>query len=278
MSRPMLPRPEMDPDFRKRLRSTIVNEAVALAEERRLRRPALAQRVGDLLFRLRPALVAAIVVFTLVGGAGVAAAGSLPGDPAYGLKQAAEAIELALAPNADARVEVLASQAQRRLDELQDAASDRPDKAPTASEAYAAAVERLRQAVETMRTAEPEDKRDAVEELVDAAHDKHVQVLETLRERVPEPAQQGIDRALEEQQKIDAGKPDHGRPADPGRSGGAPGRAPASPATETASSSTPTPSPSPTPTPTSDTTATASPRASETPRGGRPSSVPPTRP
>lgn len=276
MSGLRFPRPEPDERFRKRLRADLMNEAVALAEER-LRRPSVAERLGVFVLRLRPYLVAAVVMAAVVGGAGVAAAGSLPGDAAYPLKQAADAIELALAPDADAKVKVLTAQAQRRLDELQRAAADRPDKAPTASEEYAEAVERLREAVEAVRTAEPEDKREAVEELVEDARVLHVEVLEQLRERVPEQAQPGIDRALEEQQRIGAGRPaTPGKPSQPGRpsavpSAGAPAR--------TGGDRTPTPTPSPTPTPTSTSTPTVTPRAAtETPRGGRPSSVPPARP
>lgn len=201
MNEVKLPRPAPREDFRKRLRADLMNEAVALAEERRSRRSPGARLAGFWSAGRRPVVVAAALLVLLLGGTGAAAAGSLPGDPAYGLKRAAEHIELALASTSEARVRVLAAQAQRRLDELARAA-ERSDKAPTASAEYEAAVERFREAVEALRAAEPQEKREAVEELVEAARDKHVPVLEQLKERVPEAAQRGIERALEEHRKL----------------------------------------------------------------------------
>lgn len=197
-----LPRPMPRDEFRKRLRADLINEAVALAEERRLRRPSIADRLTTLLaLRMRPIAVSATLVAVLLAGSGVAAAGSLPGDPAFALKRAAEQIELVFAPSEDAKVRVLQAQAERRLEELGQSAS-RPDKAPTASAEYEAAVQRLAAAIDALRSAEPGAKRDAVEQVVEAARDKHVQVLETLRERLPENAQERIERALEQHERI----------------------------------------------------------------------------
>jgi len=272
MSELRLPRPELRPEFRKRLRAQLMAEAVVLAEERRAH-PWRVRLASWTVGALRPLLVTAVLAVMLLGGAGVAAAGALPGDLTYGLKQAAERVELALAFDEERKAEVLAAQAQRRLEELSRTASERPDKAPTASESYTDAVERFREAVEAVRQAEPADKREAVEELVDAAKAKHVPVLETLRERVPEAAQQGIDRALEEHKKLEAGKNAPGRPGSPGRSGDAPQGAEA----------TASPTPSPSATATSEAAPASAPaatqRANPTPRGGGlPTSVPPRRP
>src|SRR6266568_4690394 len=46
---------------------------------------------------LRPAIAFAAIAVFVIGGAGAAAADSLPGDPAFGLKLAAEQLQLALA-------------------------------------------------------------------------------------------------------------------------------------------------------------------------------------
>jgi hypothetical protein len=217
-----------------------MNEAVALAEERRLRRVSFGSRLLTFMtVRMRPVAVAATLVAMLLGSAGVAAAGSLPGDPAFALKRAAEEVELALAPDHDAKVRVLAAQAERRLDELGRTAS-RSDKAPTASTEYEAAVKRLAAAVAALRTAPAGERREAVEQVVEAARDKHVQVLEELKERLPDEAKRGIERAIEQQKQIAPGKPDERSP----RKGTEPER----------------------------------PRASETPRGGRPSATPPRAP
>lgn len=248
------PRPEMREEFRKKLRAELVNEAVALAEERRLRRRSFAEHFRWWLAgpRFRTIAVTASLIAVLLAGTGVAAAGSLPGDPGFGLKRAAEQVELALAPTDDAKVKVLATQAERRLDELAQTITRR-DKAPTASAEYEAAVTRFAAAVEALRAAEPGQKHEAVEQVVEAARDKHVPVLEELRGRLPEEAQQGIDRAIEEHDRL--------APA------GGPGERPKSPGPRGSAEPARTPQPRETPRP----------RVTETPRGGRPASPTPTR-
>ena len=251
MSGAKLPRPLLRDDFRKRLRADLMNEAVVLAEERRQRRSSPWLRVATWWAEspLRPVAVAATLVAVLIAGAGTAAAGSLPGDPTFALKQAAEQVELALAPSADAKVQVLATQAQRRLDDLA-RTSERPEKAPTASVAYEAAVMRFAAAVEALRAAQPGTKHEAVEQVVEAAHDKHIEVLEDLKERLPEPAQQGIERAIHEHEKLSPGRPERPRPTE--RPGGVPTRPTETPrlrATEAPRGGRPSLSPAPTPTP-----------------------------
>ena len=249
MSDAKLPRPMIADDFRKRLRADLMNEAVVLAEERRLRRATPWLRLATWWAEspLRPAVVAATLVAVLIAGAGTAAAGSIPGDPTFPLKQAAEQVELALATSGESKVQVLATQAQRRLDELA-RTTDHLEKAPTASAAYEAAVARFAAAVEALRAAEPGTKREAVEQVVEAARDKHLEVLEVLKDRLPAPAQEKIEKAIEEHEKLSPTKTDRPRPTE--RPGGVPAR--------------------PTETPRV--------RATETPRGGRPSLSPPATP
>jgi hypothetical protein len=245
-----LPRPAIRDDFRKRLRADLMNEAVALAEERRLRRSSFWLRASSWWSesRLRPTVVAATLVAVLIAGAGTAAAGSIPGDPTFAIKQAAEQVELALAPNDDAKVQVLATQAQRRLDELS-RTSERPDKSPTASTAYEAAVEKFAAAVEALRAATPGTKHQAVEAVVEAAHDKHIEVLEDLKDRLPAPAQEKVERAIQEHEKLSPGRPDRPRPSErPGSAPAVPSETPRIRATETPRGGRPSVTPSPTPT------------------------------
>lgn len=213
MSDVRFPRPSVRSEFRRRLRADLMREAVALAEERRARR---AWPLALFAFRLRPIAVTAAVALVLLGGSGYAAAGSLPGDPAYGLKRAAEEVELALAAGDEARVRVLAAQSERRLEELQRSAA-RPDRSPTASAEYQAAVQRFSAAVSAVRSAPAGEKRDAVEKVVEAARDKHVQVLETLRERLPGTAQEKVDKAIEQHKQNDEKRDDRPRTSPPAK-------------------------------------------------------------
>lgn len=228
MQDPRLPRPAIRPEFRSRLRAQLTSEAVRLAEERRRRRGWPSVWSGW----LRPALAVATVALVLALGTGVAAAGSLPGDAGYPLKRAVEEAQLALAPTDQARVEILASHAQRRLEELAKTVQ-RADRAPTASAEYEAALKRFAEAVEKLRAAEPGTKRDAVTDVVDAARERHLPVLEQLKERLPTDARQGIERAIEQHEKLERGKPSSppGKPAErPTRTGEREGpRATASP-------------------------------------------------
>lgn len=253
MSDMRLPRPPVRDQFRKRLRADLMSEAVALAEERRMRRSFAERFLTVIAVRLRPIAVAAAVVVVLLAGTGAAAAGSLPGDPTFALKRAAEQVELAFAADDDAKVRVLAAQAERRLDELGKSASH-PANAPTASAEYEAAVQRLAAAVVALRTAPPGAKREAAEQVVEAARERHIQVLEQLKERVPEAAKRGIERAIEQHDRLaPPGKPGERSPKkDDQRPGSGPGGPEASASPRESER----------------------PRASETPRGGRPSVTP----
>ena len=82
--------------------------------------------------RFRPAFVwavpltraaaALLAVFSLLGGAVVASAGSLPEEPLYPVKLAVEDLQLALAPNPQVRAELEMRFAARRLEEVEAAA------------------------------------------------------------------------------------------------------------------------------------------------------------
>lgn len=271
MSDMRLPRPQLRDDVRKRLRAELMNEAVALAEERRLRSRSLAARLRWWIAgpRLRAVAVIATLVVMLVAGAGAAAAGSLAGDPAFGLKRAAEEVQLAFAATDDARVQMLAAQAQRRLDELTRTA-DRPDRSPTASAEYEAAVKRFAAAVEALRTAEPGTTHDAVEQVVEDAREKHIPVLEDLKQRLPEAAKDGIDRAIDEQEKLSPSGSERPHPTARPTKSPEPGDRRDDRTASPTGRETERPRPTPSPTPRQ----TEAPRATETSRGDRPTETP----
>src|SRR5438105_2417195 len=100
---------------------------------------------------LKPAAAFAAIAVLLIGGAGAAAAESLPGDPAFGLKLAAEQLQLALTFDEGARLRILSDAADHRLAELSRAVTARPGSAATATDEYAAAVARFTAAVDALR-------------------------------------------------------------------------------------------------------------------------------
>ena len=69
-------------------------------------------------FKLAGALIATLLVFGMVFGAGQAAAASLPGEPLYGLKLAAEQARMELTTDPEAKAELAAELAENRLGEI----------------------------------------------------------------------------------------------------------------------------------------------------------------
>jgi len=191
---PRLPRPKLREEFRRELRARLMTEAVtALAPRPR----------GTAWTFLRPALAVGIASLVLVGGAGVAAAGSLPGDLTFGLKRAAEDLQVSLTFDDVQRVQLLAQLADRRVQDLQKVAdSEREDRAPTAAEEVAQAVARFRAAVDAVQQAAPADKADQVQDLVDTAREKHEAVLDQVQQKLEnEKAREAIERAKDEEDR-----------------------------------------------------------------------------
>ena len=149
---------------------------------------------------LRYALAVAVMVLAVVSAGGVAAASSLPGDPAYTLKLAYEQIELAVAGDDAAKVEVLARQADRRLDELNKVAGSRPEQAPTAADAYRDTVAKFEAAVLALKGAAPEDKEAAAVDVAITAAEKHVAVLEAIKARHDT---EDVDSALQQAKDLE---------------------------------------------------------------------------
>jgi len=192
LSQRRLPEPHLRDEFRRELRARLMREAAVTLTGKR--------RDNAWTAWLRPALAVGIAALVLIAGATSAAAGSVPGDPAFGLKRAIEEVRVALTFDDVERVRVLADIADQRLSELAQVAS-RDDKAPTASAEYAEAVTRFREAVDTLQQAAPEDKSALAQDVADAAREKHEIVLEQLKDRLSEKAKDSVDRALEEERK-----------------------------------------------------------------------------
>ena len=187
------PEPRMRDEFRSELRAKLIAEAQTILDPH-------ARRGAAWTSWLRPALGVAVAALVLIAGAGTAAAGSVPGDPAFALKKAVEDLQVTLTFDDVQRVQLLAQLADRRLDDLQKVA-DRADRAPTASEEYADAVTRFRAAVDAMQHAAPQDKADAAQGVADAARDKHDAVLDVIEDKVPEQAKPALERAKEEEHR-----------------------------------------------------------------------------
>jgi hypothetical protein len=175
--------PQARPAFRSALRQRLLATAAAQPP----RKPA----VGPFVFfspRLAPVrvLAAGLVVSVALGaGGGVAAASSLPGEPAYTLKQVLERVELTLTFDPATRTEVLAAHADRRLSELARVTVARRDLRATATAEYEAAVDSLRLAVEVLVAADADEKADRALDVAAAASAKHLKVLEQLASREP---------------------------------------------------------------------------------------------
>src|SRR5438552_2852028 len=242
-----LPRPEPRDAFKRALRAQLMAQAPTALARRETVWSLVALPQGSW---LRPAFAVAAVFVLLVAGAGKAAADSLPGDLTFGLKTAAEELQLALALDDTTRLKVLSEDADHRLAELTRALTSRPEAAPTATAEYAAAVARFTAAVDELRgkPGTSEDKRTEAKDVVDAARQKHEAVLDELEKTAPEDAQQALERARQEADKLrPSNTPDRLRTPEPTRA------VPARTAEPT--------------------------RASEPPRGGEPTRTPqPTRP
>ena len=190
---PRFPEPKLRDEFRRELRARLMREAPAILAPRR-------GTAWTSLWR-SPALGAGLAGILLVAGAGTAAAGSLPGDPAFPLKRAIEDVQVNLTFDDVQRVQLLAQLADRRLQDLQ-AVAERSDKAPTASEEFAAAVARFRAAVDAIQQAAPAEKSDRVQDVVDAARAKHEAILDEVQRKLEnERAREAIERAKDEENK-----------------------------------------------------------------------------
>src|SRR2546423_14948780 len=164
----MLPTPKPRDAFKRALRAQLMAQASVVLVQRESTWSRL-QRSW-----LKPAVAFAAVVLLVAAGTGKAAADSLPGDLTFGLKTAAEQLQLAFALDDTSRVQVLADVADHRLAELSHAVAARPEAGPTAAHEYASAVARFTTAGDAMRgtPGASTGKRIAAADVVDAAHAK----------------------------------------------------------------------------------------------------------
>ena len=199
------------PVVRARLRASLLAAPVTFAAPR----PAAMRWTW--LPALRPAIAALAVLALLVGGAASAAASSLPGDPAFGLKRAAEEVQVALTANDTARLNVLVAQSGRRLVDLETTAARRPSGLVAATDEYLAAVARVDATLTRLATEPRAPARDTAIASAALASADHLARLEALAASLPSAAQHGIQRAIEVQLTV------HGKAGEaPGRRGGSP--------------------------------------------------------
>ena len=217
---PHLERPVMRDQFRKELRGRLMSEAVTVLAPRPSR--------FSLPLILRPAFAAAAILLLVLAGATSAAASSLPGDPLYGLKRASEDVRLALTFDDVARTQLLSELTDRRLEELAEIAKNRPSSAPTATQEYADAVNNFADALDKLREADSEDKRNAAQALAEAARAKHKAVLDAVKEQLPADAQADVQKVNDDEQERTSPSNDPGRGGQ-GSTGGRPSNAPPKP-------------------------------------------------
>jgi hypothetical protein len=117
------------------------------------------------------------------------------------VKRATEQVQLTLTFDDVARMQLLAEIADRRLDELARIAEQQPSNAPTATSEYADAVSKFTNAVDELRDADDEDKRNAAQAVADAAREKHLPVLDAIKDRVPESTRPEIDRIIDDEEQ-----------------------------------------------------------------------------
>ena len=217
---PLLERPVMREQFRKELRGRLMSEAVVVLARRpsRFSFPAI----------LRPALAAAAILVLISAGATSAAASSLPGDPLYAVKRAGEDVRLALTFDEVARTELLSELTDRRLEELAEIAKHRPSSAPTATQEYADAVNNFADALDRLRDADSEDKRNAAQALAEAARAKHKAVLDAVKDQLPADAQADVQKVNDDEQERTSPSNNPGRGGQ-GGTGGRPSNAPPKP-------------------------------------------------
>jgi hypothetical protein len=255
--------PVMRDQFRRELRARLMQEAPIYLTPRHDN--AWTTIFGSRL--LRPALAAGIGTFVLVVSAGTVSAGSLPGDPAFGVKRAIEDMQVTITFDEVQRVQLLSQIADRRLQELQQIANkddgqqnNKDDKQVTASTEFVQAVERFRSAADQVQTVAPPAAAQQVQQIVETAREQHGQVIDELQQKVSaDKAKDNLDKARDEEDKNtkEEQKGQQGQNTQGGQS----------PDPKKTPRPTRTPSPSRSPRPTETQRATSAPRATTTDRG-----------
>ncbi|MBN1135360.1 MAG: hypothetical protein JXM73_02180 [Anaerolineae bacterium] len=218
-------------------RQRFLAEAARLRAGRAPRRPLL---VGAM--RLATALAVIAILFGVVMGTAQAAAGSLPGQPLYGVKLATEQIRLALTSQPASRAALEQALAEERLDEIV-ALLNRKQTIDAAVSSRA--VRQLEQALARSAQLEDAAAAQALQRLAEAIRQREQAMLGAAGES-PEPPVRQILREMERvRQEAHAGQGDPAGLRHRLRQG-----TPAEPTGQPAATHTPqTPSPSGTPEP-----------------------------
>src|SRR5438477_1175782 len=185
------------PEFRAELRSALLAAPVS----------SKASRISGLgwsrILVLRPALAAILVLALLATiGGGLAAASSLPGDAAYGLKRAAEDVQVTLASDDTVRLDTLVTQSDRRLADLETLVARRSSAVGVGTDEYTAAAGRIDDVLTRVASLPETAQRDAALARASATSTDHLARLQALATRLPEATQRGIQRAIEVQQRV----------------------------------------------------------------------------
>jgi hypothetical protein len=142
------------------------------------------------------------------------------------LKRATENVRVALTFDDVARTALLSEITDRRLEELAEIAKRRPSSAPTATQEYADAVTNFANALDELRNADSEDKRNAAQALAEAARAKHKAVLDEVKDQLPAEAQTDVQKVNDDEQERTSPSNDTGRGGQggTGATGGSSGR------------------------------------------------------
>jgi len=210
--------------------------------------------------RLATALAVIAILFGVVLGAGQAVAASLPGQPLYGVKLAAERIQLTLTGQPASRAALQQALAEERLDEIV-ALLQRQQAIGTAVSSRA--VRQLEQALATSAQLQDPAAAQALQQLAQAVQEREQAMLGVAGES-PEPSVRQLLREMERvRQEAQAGRGDpeglrqrlrQGTPAEqtvlPGPTGTPqPSRTPGQSSTVTPHTPSPSGTPGPTQTP-----------------------------
>lgn len=198
--------------LRSRVRAEIMTAPVVLHAPRR-----------SWLSALRPLIAVAVVVAVLAAAGGSAAAGSLPGDPAFGIKRAIEDAQVALTLDETVRLDVLTTQVDRRLADLEAVVAQRPSAVGVAMTEYEAALARVERQLTVVAQHGSAAARDTAMARATAAAEDHIARLRALEGTLPATAQPGIERAIDAQERIRGSERGPASPETPSASPGEPG-------------------------------------------------------
>lgn len=148
--------------------------------------------------------------FMLLGGGVIASAGSLPEEPLYPVKLAVEGVQLALAPDPEARTELQLQFAERRLAEAESAAAQgRQESLERGMALYEQQVEGVLQGAQPSLDGGDQAEATPLQQSLAKQQEQLTRILA----RAPEPAQPAILHAMEVSKQGKPPRGDERRPA-----------------------------------------------------------------